>query len=225
MNAYEGKIIMNIYPSLMIVPAQELEKEIQLLAPYCAGFHIDIMDGIFVSNVFWYDPAQINKVVKLAKRVWIHLMIQKPDDFYQQLDLPVGSLVSFHLESNIDVFGFAKTIREKKHRVSLAINPKTPISDIVSFLNVIDHALIMSVDPGRAGQSFLENSFEKIAELITYREKHTLHFSMGIDGGVNKNNINRLAKLDVNDCAVATDIFNDEDHMQALLELQRMSEQ
>jgi len=215
---------MNIYPSLMVVPEQELEKEIHLLAHYCAGFHIDIMDGIFVPTTFWNDPQRVNEIVKIAKRVWMHLMIQKPDAFYQQLCLPNDSLVSFHIESDVDVFEFSKILREKKQRVSLAINPKTPISDIIPFLNVVDHILIMSIDPGQSGQPFLENSFEKIAELIAYRKMQQLHFSIGVDGGINKNNINRLAMQGINDCAIASGIFNDEDHMQALLKLQRMSE-
>ncbi len=215
---------MNIYPSLMVVPEQELEKEIQLLASHCAGFHIDIMDGIFVPTIFWYDAQQVNEVVRLAKQVWIHLMIQKPDVFYQQLELPVDSLVSFHLESNIDVFGFSKTIREKKHEVSLAINPKTPISDVLPFLNVVDHILIMSVDPGRSGQPFLENTFEKISKLVEYRQKRAMDFVIGVDGGINKNNINDLAIQDVDDCAIASGIFSEQNHVRALQELQKLSQ-
>jgi ribulose-phosphate 3-epimerase len=215
---------MNIYPSLMVVPEQKLEKEISLLASHCAGFHIDSMDGIFVPTIFWHDAAQVNKIIKLAKQVWIHLMIQKPDVFYDQLELPDDSLVSFHIESDVDVFSFSKIIREKKHRVSLAINPKTPISDIIPFLSVMDHVLVMSVNPGRSGQSFLENSFEKIAALVAYRKMQQQHFSIGVDGGINKNNIHLLAMQDVDDCAIASGIFNDEDHVTVLQELQKLSQ-
>ena len=216
---------MNIYPSLMVVSEKELEKEIQLLAPYCAGFHIDIMDGVFVPTIFWYDAAVVNKIVKLAHRVWIHLMIQKPDDFYHQLELPADSLVSFHIESEVDIFSFSKIIREKKQRVGLAINPKTPISDIIPFFSVIDHVLIMSVDPGRSGQCFLKATYDKVSELVEYRKIHQMSFAIGIDGGINKNNIGRLVQQGIDDCAVASGIFNDEDHLAALQELQRTTKE
>lgn len=212
---------MNIYPSLMVVPHQELEKEIKLLAPYCAGFHIDIMDGIFVSDTVWYNSQQVNEMVKYAKRVWVHLMVQNPDVFYDQLELPADSLVSFHIESNIYFFNFLKTIKEKKHRVSLAINPKTAISEVIPFLNAVDQVLVMSVDPGLSGQRFLEATFDKIEELVAHRKKYAQHFSIGVDGGINKNNIHRLALGGVNDCAIAAGIFYEEDHVAALQELQK----
>ena len=210
---------MDIYPSLMMVPEQELEKEIKLLTPYCQGFHIDIMDGSFVPNTWWYNAQLVNDIVKLSDRIWIHLMVKKPDVFYVQLELPKGSLVSFHFESDIDIFYFEKIIKEKKQRVSLAINPKTPIKEIIPFLNCLDHVLIMSVEPGLSGQSFLESSIEKIDELVAYRKQLNMHFAIGIDGGVNKNNIHNLVAAGVNDCAVASGIFDQKDHVAALQEL------
>jgi ribulose-phosphate 3-epimerase len=212
---------MNIYPSLMVVPEQDLKKEIQLLSPHCAGFHIDIMDGIFVPTTFWYDAEQVNEVVKLAQRVWIHLMVQNPQAFYHQLELPSGSMVSFHIESNVDSFAFSKIIKEKNQRVSLAIKPKTPIAEIIPFLNVVDHVLIMSVEPGQSGQSFLEDTYKKIDELVAVRNEYQMDFAIGVDGGIGAVNIQCLAQQGINDCAVATGIFGKEDHVAALRELQK----
>lgn len=207
----------------MVVDKADLKKEIDSLQPFCAGFHLDVMDNIFVPNLCWNNPDEINNLVKMIKnQVWIHLMVQKPADFYEQLVLPTGSLVSFHIESDIDVFALSKIIREKKHRVSLAMRPKTAAEEIVPFLNIVDQILIMSVEPGQAGQRFLESSFEKITMLVNYREKHTMNFKIGVDGGVNKNNIDRLVELGVNDVAIATAIFDEEDHVGTLQKLLRM---
>ncbi len=214
---------MNIYPSLMIVPQADLQKEVDALAPYCAGFHLDIMDDIFVPNMFWYDAQQVNKIVKdVQHRVWIHLMVENPLSFYDQLFLPAESLVSFHIESSVDIFGFIKIIKEKNDKASIAIRPKTPICEVIPFLNIIDQILIMSVDPGFSGQPFLEDTFDKISELVRYRQDHAMHFAIGVDGGINKNNIGRLAQLGVDDCAIASGIFNEKDHLLALEDLQKI---
>jgi ribulose-phosphate 3-epimerase len=213
---------MNIYPSLMVVPQQELCAAIESLAPYCAGFHLDVMDGIFVADRFWYDADQLNKVIHIAQRVWIHLMVQKPESFYQHLMVPDESLVSFHIESDADIFTFSKIIKEKKQRVSLAMSPKTPITEIIPFLNVIDHVLIMSVEPGHSGKYFLESSYEKIEELMAYRATSKMNFAIGVDGGINQSNIIRLAQQGINDCAIATALFGQRDHLGTLQELRKI---
>lgn len=212
---------MNIYPSLMVVPEQELKNKIKLLAPYCAGFHIDVMDGIFVPTRFWYDVQQVNDIIGFAQKVWLHLMVQNPETFYAELDVPFGSIVSFHIESDVDVIALSKIIREKKQRASLAIKPKTPIVEIIPFLNIVDHILIMSVEPGLSGQPFLESTYKKIDELVAMRDQLNLDFAIGVDGGINKTNVTRLAQQGINDCAVASGIFGQRDQVAALLELQK----
>jgi len=207
----------------MAADQSNLQKEIELLVPYCAGFHIDVMDNVFVPNLFWNNPNEVNEIVTMAKSVWVHLMVNSPIVFYEQLLLPIGSLVSFHIELDIDIFGFAKTIREKKHKVSIAIRPKTPLARIVPFLNIVDQVLLMSVEPGFSGQPFLETTFDRIAELVAYRQEHDAHFRIGLDGGITQENIAGLTAQGVDDCAIATAIFKEEDHVAALQELQELA--
>lgn len=211
--------MFNIYPSLMAADQQNLEKTIQLLEPHCQGFHLDVMDNIFVPNVTW-TADEVNEIAfKIDKLVWVHLMVDNPVAFYRALLLKKGSLVSFHIESGIDIFGAIKTIREKKHRFSLAISPKTPIMRIVPFLNVVDHILLMSVEPGLSGQPFLKESLDRISQLVAYRDKHNFTFGLGVDGGVNKNNINQLGLQGVDDVVVGSGIFDDTDFVGALKKL------
>lgn len=213
---------MNIYPSLMIVPESDLKKEIKLLAPYCKGFHLDVMDGLFVGNQHWNDVVKVNTILQLMESVWLHLMVENPAAFYNQLFLPVQSLISFHIESHVDIFSFIKRIKEKNNKASIAIRPKTSLSKVIPFLHVIDQVLVMSVEPGFSGQSFLEGTFDKISELAAYRKKHAMQFAIGVDGGINKNNSKQLALQGVDDCAIAFGIFGSKDHLEALRDFKRM---
>lgn len=207
----------HIYPSLMAADQLNLEKEIQNLKSYCAGFHLDIMDNHFVPNMTW-GVATVNAIAQRAD-VWVHLMIDKPMDFYQQLTLRPDTLVSFHIESDIDFFEIIKIIKEKKHKLSIAISPKTPISRIVPFFNIADQVLLMSVDPGFSGNPFLKSSLDRLSEIFAYRQKNNYQFRIGIDGGINKENIAMLVKMGVDDCAVGAGIFHSKDSVAALQEL------
>jgi ribulose-phosphate 3-epimerase len=213
---------MYIYPSLMSVALENLEDEIKLLEPYCAGFHLDVMDNKFVRNSALSIDV-VNNIAKIVhKPVWLHLMVEKPDEFYDALFLPNDSLVSFHIESEIDVAKFVKIIREKKHRPSLAISPKMPLERIVPFFQLTDQVLLMSVEPGFSGQPFLQESISRLEKLTAYRKKSDTFFSIGIDGGINKENIKMVAEKGVDDCAVASGIFKQPDHLVALHELQEI---
>jgi ribulose-phosphate 3-epimerase len=214
----------HIYPSLMGADQLNLEKVIDLLQPYCAGFHLDILDNHFAPNISW-GAGTVNAIAKkVGKGTWVHLMVERPEEFYETLLLPAGSLVSFHIETNIDVFGFIKRIKEKKHRAGIVINPKTPANRVVPFLNVIDQVLVMSVEPGFSGQPFLPEVVQKIDELAAHRLNGGFHFSIGMDGGIAKTNIAILAQRGVDDFAIAGGIFNTSDSVQALQELHMLIE-
>ena len=213
--------MINIYPSLIAANQQHLENEITLLEPYCTGFHLDVMDNIFVpNNALSVDT--VNNIAQKAKLVWLHLMVENPDAFYTQFFLPTDSIISFHIESKIDVISFSKIIREKKQKVSIAINPKTPLERIVSFLGIVDQILVMSVNPGFSGQPFLKNSFEKIATLVEYRQEQKKFFRIGVDGGIDATNIQQLVEMGIDDCAIGSGIFKHQDSVVALHQLQKI---
>jgi ribulose-phosphate 3-epimerase len=215
--------MIRIYPSLMAADPLCLKNEIQLLAPYCAGFHLDVMDNHFVPNITW-GADTVNAIAQLGYPVWVHLMVEKPDAFYDRLKLPEDSIVSFHIESNLDIFGFIKIIKEKKHKASIAISPKTSISRIVSLLHDIDQVLVMSVEPGFSGQSFLKSSLDRISELVEHRQKVNATFRIGIDGGIDATNIGMVVERGVDDCAIGSAIFRQPDHSIALQKLQKLVE-
>ncbi len=211
-----------IYPSLMAADLLNLQKEIEQLDPHCAGYHLDVMDHHFVPNLA-LTTSIINALCTITRRqLWVHLMVEKPDEFIDTLFLPPGSMVTFHFESTEQDRQTVRRIKEKKWHASIAIKPKTDVERIFPFLNEVDQVLLMSVEPGFSGQPFLSSVEDKIKPLIGYRQTSDLHFKIGMDGGINQQNIERLAQKGVDDFAVANGIFKAADPVAALHTLQEL---
>jgi ribulose-phosphate 3-epimerase len=206
-----------IYPSLIGADLLNLEKTISLLDPFCAGYHLDVMDHHFVPNLSM-GPMFINALAKKTQRtdLWVHLMVTDPTPYIDKLQLPPGSYFTFHIESKGGVLDVIKHIREKKWKPGIAIKPKTPVQEIFPFLNLIDQLTVMSVEPGFAGQQFLKESIEKVKTVAAYRATSKTNFALAIDGGINQHNIKELAQLGVDQFAVSTAIFDHHDPVAAL---------
>jgi len=177
------------------------------------------MDGYFVPNVA-NNRDEYNVIIKTGDFIpWVHLMVYDFMNFYDSLVLPVESIVTFHCELKEDKNNIIKIIREKKHRASIAINPKTPIVDAISFFSTVDQVLLMSVEPGFSGQHFLKSSLDRLDELVNIRQENNYFFRIGIDGGINKDNIITLAHKGVDDFAIGGGIFSQSNPVEALKEL------
>ncbi len=211
-----------IYPSLIAADLLRLKEEIRQLQPYCDGFHLDVMDNHFVPNLTF--GADIVNAVSAAttKQLWVHLMVDNPISWCNTLTLQAESIVSFHIEATKKAQDIIKQIKENNWRASIAIKPKTPVAAIFPLLNTIDQVLLMSVEPGFSGQQFLPSVVDKIEPLITYRKDHGLSFAIGIDGGINQENIGMLATKGVEDFAVAAAIFDQPDPVAALKKLRKV---
>lgn len=212
-----------IYPSLIAANPLYLHNAIERLAPYCAGFHCDIMDNQFVPNLT-FGAAVVNAIDAASrKQTWVHLMVNDPINWCKTLTLKADSIVSFHFEATKDIPGIIKSIKEKNWNASLAINPKTAVAEIFPFLNLIDQVLIMSVEPGFSGQRFLEPVLDKVGPLLAHRQKKDLTFNVGMDGGINAENIGMIIKAGVDDLAIASAIFDQPDPVAALKRLDSLS--
>lgn len=212
-----------IYPSLMGADLLNLEQVIKMLEYDADGFHVDIMDNQFVPNITW-GVDTINAMARVSSRpLWIHLMVINPIDWIENLFLSGGTLITFHLESEKEILRLIKTIKGKKCRPSVAINPETPINQIFPLLDVIDHVLLMSVNPGFSGQPFLKSTLEKIDTLVEYRNTSGNRFEIGIDGGVTTDTIVDLVTRGVDDIAVCSAIFSTKNPVEALKNLKKMA--
>lgn len=213
-----------IYPSLIAADLLNLQKEITILDQYCQGYHLDIMDGHFVPNVT-FGAAFVNAIARSTyKKIWVQLLVENPQEWLDKLFLPVNSIVTFHIESIGKIRKTIDRIKQKKWRVSIAVNPKTDVAEIFPYLDAIHQALIMSVVPGFSGQEFLPNVISKVDRLVGYRQTSGLQFAVAMDGGINKDNIFMLKEHGVDDFAVGSAIFKTDDPVATLKELNALIE-
>ncbi len=211
-----------LYPALNGTDINTIRPLIEQLDPLVQGYHIDVMDGIFVQNLTW-GVAGVNLLASQSMRTssWVHLMVEDVALYVASLLLAPGSLVSFHLESGAEVEAIIKILKEKKYKTSLAINPKTNVEKTFPYAHLVDQILLMSVEPGHSGQDFLPEAIKKVELLAAYRATSKLNFRIGIDGGIDAENIAMLAEKGVDDFAIGSAIFASPDPVEAITILRK----
>jgi ribulose-phosphate 3-epimerase len=210
-----------LYPSLIAANQLSLQHTLDSLDTYVDGYHLDIMDNRFVPNLTW-GHGMINAIAAhTTRQLWVHLMVDNPDSWVSQLGLPQESIVTFHIESSTNPLRIIHAIQRKEWYASVALNPRTPLDPIIPLLPQLDQVLIMSVEPGFSGQRFIENSMARVETIAQHKNAHNLALRIGIDGGVNRKNIARLASAGAQDFAVGAAIFKAHEAAQALEELRK----
>ena len=211
-----------IYPSLMGANLTNIQEELIKLDPYCQGYHLDVMDGQFVPNTT-FESSFVNQIAKSTyKRIWVQLLVEDPQAWLDKLFLPVESIVTFHIESKGEIIKTIDLIKKKNWAPSIAVNPKTNVDEIFTYLDMVSQALIMSVTPGFAGQEFLSSVTSKVDQLVGYRQTSGLKFDIAMDGGIDKNNIVMLKDHGVDDFAISSGIFKNDNPVEALKELHKL---
>ena len=155
--------------------------------------HIDVMDGLFVSQ----KSLPSDEIIKLSpfssKPLDIHLMVEDPMYYIEKIkELPNIDNITIHLEINKDIKNILNKIKEYDFKRSLAIKPNTDINLLIPYLDTIDRILIMTVEPGLGGQPFLENRIKEIKKLI--KDKN---IELEVDGGINNQTINKVKDVDI----------------------------
>lgn len=216
-----------IFPSLISAPVLELETTIKKLEPYCAGFHLDVMDFHFVPNLTW-GPVFINAIRQAThKTIHVHLMVDNPEKYLDKFTLNPHDIISVHPES-VSKLTFAQLLNDITKRgliASIALNPSTPLETIITLPVPLNHVLLMSVQPGFSGQKFIPHILQKLQALVLFKKEHKLNFKISVDGGINQNNISELVSLGVDQVAIAAGIFGNPDPVIALRELQNVCQE
>jgi ribulose-phosphate 3-epimerase len=182
-----------IAPSILSADFANLQRDIEMINRSQADwFHVDVMDGVFVPNISFGMPVVKAVHRHATKPLDVHLMIVDPDRYIKEFKACGAEVLTVHYEACTHLHRTLQAIRVEGMKAGVAINPHTPVSVLIDILNDVDLVLLMSVNPGFGGQSFIENTFNKLSQLKTMREERGLSFLIEVDGGVNDTNAAKL---------------------------------
>ena len=210
-----------IAPSMLKCDFGNLAHEVErLTAAKSKVLHWDVMDGHFVPNLS-YGPMVIEKVRPLTDMIFdAHLMISDPDHYLDEYLKAGCDAISFHLEAVPQPTALLQRIREAGRVAGLVLNPKTPLSDVAPFVGEIDLLLLMSVQAGFGGQSFIPASVERLRQARQMISDDTI---LSVDGGIGLKTIAACAEAGTNLFVVGSAIFDQSDYSVAVEELTRLA--
>lgn len=182
-----------IAPSILAADFGNLQRDIEMVNKSEADwFHLDIMDGVFVPNISYGMPV-ISVIKKHAtKPLDVHLMIVQPERYISTFKKVGADILTVHYEACTHLHRTIQEIKAEKMLAGVSLNPHTPVSVLEDIIHDLDLVLIMSVNPGFGGQSFIENTYKKIVQLQKMIAEHKAKTIIEVDGGVNDINIRKL---------------------------------
>jgi len=195
-----------ISPSLLSADFSRLEEQIKLVEDLGVNrLHIDVMDGHFVPN-FTFGPFILKAIRKLTNsHLETHLMMSNPSDYIEQfVDAGADTLI-IHTEASKDIKSDLQKIRNLGIKCGLAIKPKTNESILLKYLDLLDYVLVMSVEPGFGGQSFIDNSLLKMKNIVKMVSGKKI--LIGVDGGVNIKTIDRVYDTGIDVTIVGSGLY------------------
>ena len=165
------------------IKAQDIVKKLDNTS--CDFIHVDIMDGKFVENKTW-TYSEIKKIASFSnKPLDVHLMVEKPKKYIEDYAMLNTDRIIFHYEATKDIDEMIDYVKNYGLKVGIAINPDTDEKVLYPYLKKIDEVLVMSVVPGKSGQSFIETSVNKIKNIKEEIVKQNLNTQISVDGGIN----------------------------------------
>ena len=188
--------------------------------------HIDVMDGEFVEKNTYQKMLELSSYVRRISNMPldVHLMVKDVETAINVFEPVEANLITFHLEACKDekeVFRFINMIKDNHSRVGIAVKPETKIEEIYKFLPYIHVALVMTVEPGKGGQTLITDMIAKIDELKTYAEKNSLEIDIEADGGINLKTAERVKNAGANILVAGTAILKAADYKVIIDELKQ----
>lgn len=209
-----------IAPSILAADFGNLQRDCELVNNSKADwFHLDIMDGVFVPNISYGMPI-IKCIDNIAtKTLDVHLMIIDPDRYIKTFKENGADILTVHYEACKHLHRTVQSIKSHGMKAGVALNPHTSPYLIKDILKDLDLVLIMSVNPGFGGQSFIENTYQKIKTLVQLRQESEADFIIEIDGGVNSKNAPKLIEVGAQALVAGSFVFKSGDPKKTISDL------
>lgn len=213
-----------IAPSMLASDFGNLQRDTEMINNSDADwFHIDIMDGVFVPNISYGMPV-LKAITKHAtKTIDVHLMIVDPDRYIKEFAQLGANILTVHYEACTHLHRTLQAIKAEGMKAGVAINPHTSVELLKDVINDIDLVLVMSVNPGFGGQSFIENTYVKVQRLKEIISMHNAKTLIEIDGGVTDKNASELSKAGADVLVAGSFVFKAVDQPQTIKNLKRLA--
>lgn len=211
---------MILSPSIYNAGIVHIEKNLKDLEQAGVSYlHVDVMDNHFVPNLS-FGPGFISDLKKMTSLILdVHLMIEKPENSIKEYCRAGADLLTIHAEATSHLFYALQEIKKEGKKAGVAINPATSVSSLLPILNQVDQVLVMTVNPGRKGQSFIAETLDKIKELSVIRKEKNLNFKIEVDGNITSKNIREVTRAGADIVVSGGGIFNEEDVKENILRL------
>ena len=209
-----------IAPSVLAADFANLQQDIEMINSSDADwFHIDIMDGLFVPNISFGMPV-LKAIAKHAKKTLdVHLMIVDPDRYIKTFANLGSDILTVHYEACKHLHRTLQAIKAEGMKAGVALNPHTNVNVLEDTINDIDVVCIMSVNPGFGGQSFIENTYDKIEKLKALITKKGANTLIEIDGGVTNKNAEQLTQAGADVLVAGSYVFNSKTPLETVKDL------
>ncbi|MDC0552125.1 ribulose-phosphate 3-epimerase [Flavobacteriaceae bacterium] len=197
-----------IAPSVLAADFSNLQRDIEMINESDADwFHIDIMDGVFVPNISFGMPV-LRDIKKHAKKtIDVHLMIVNPDQYIETFATLGADILTVHWEACTHMHRTIQAIKGAGMKAGIALNPHSSVNQLKDMIKDIDLVCLMSVNPGFGGQSFIENTFDKVKELKELIQSSGSDCQIEIDGGVTNQNAKKLVQAGANILVAGSYVF------------------